>query len=437
MEKYEKCLFEECRDLKPFQYHGFSRHLKIKHNMSKEQYVKFFKTNELAICRYCLQEYFRSIDHQNKNIANTCGKKECKNKLIIERNTKLSRDKEKRKKANETRKKTIEENKKLIEENRIQISSLINLIKPRVDIQYKLDNQFRCLEKECLQKDVRFSTTKGIGGHIVQHHHLTMEEYCEKHNTNEWVCCEICGNFYRRTMCEQKDKTNLTCKNISCINEMRKRTTLQHFADKYPGQNIVNIFQTPIVKKKIAEKNKENYSNPIIRKEINEKRIKTNLKNTGYKYTFLIPENRKKCNSIEACQKRYETMKNNNSFLKSKPEDLFFEFLSKYFRDIKRQYTVAWWPIDFYIRDIDTFIQFDGEYLHGITATEDQLRESSFEKDKQRLHKKISDRRQNTYFKNRNISLLRITDKDFFTCESDEEVFSKLICVSGIDRTKN
>lgn len=46
----------------------------------------------------------------------------------------------------------------------------------------------------------------------------------------------------------------------------------------------------------------------------------------------------------------------------------------------------------------------------------------------------LKDGQQNTYFKNRNLSLLRISDKEFLSCESDEEVFSKLACISGTNR---
>jgi very-short-patch-repair endonuclease len=130
-------------------------------------------------------------------------------------------------------------------------------------------------------------------------------------------------------------------------------------------------------------------------------------------------------------------MVENDSFFKSMPEDLLYEFLCRHFEDVRRQYAIGFWPIDFYVRDIDTFFQLDGVYFHAIGVSEDELRASVIPKDKQRLRKKISDRRQNTYFKNRNLSLLRITDKEILSCFSDEEVISKLTLISGTNRIKD
>lgn len=68
--------------------------------------------------------------------------------------------------------------------------------------------------------------------------------------------------------------------------------------------------------------------------------------------------------------KRYNTMKENGTFAKSKPEDLFYEFLQSYFSqdDIYRWYGKdSRYPFqcDFYISSIDLFIECNFFFTHG------------------------------------------------------------------------
>lgn len=441
-----QCLFEECNQRK-FLESNFGSHLRKKHKISREQYTEEFETSEWVSCRYCNKKYFRSLKQQRTNCNKTCGDTECISKMFEEnaKTVNSNRTKESRIKAANSLRKSNAENKILKEQNCKEASVKINLLKPRLNIHkiktvkhvcsMKINLLYNrlipCLDEECKKLNLRF-TKIGLGSHVSQHHKMSMEEYSRKYKTNEWVKCPYCETFYYRSAADQKSGSKSTCKNKACKKEHFLNETKNTLKKMFPDDDFINNFQAS--KEKVLSSNKKNYDDPIKRKEIEEKKAETNLRKTGYRSVLQNPENREKCNSLEACQKRYETMKKNNSFQKSKPEDAFFEFLSKYFKEIERQYVMAWWPIDFYIRDIDTFIQLDGEYLHGLTVTEEQLRESNVEKDKQRLLKKISDRRQNTYFKNRNLSLLRISDKEFLSCESDEEVFSKLACISGTNR---
>ena len=69
----------------------------------------------------------------------------------------------------------------------------------------------------------------------------------------------------------------------------------------------------------------------------------------------------------ESMQKSYETKKKNNSFHISKPEQLIYEKLCLKFKSVKRQYKCERYPFccDFYIEDIDLFIEFQGTWTHG------------------------------------------------------------------------
>lgn len=128
-----------------------------------------------------------------------------------------------------------------------------------------------------------------------------------------------------------------------------------------------------------------------------------------------------------------ENFSKNGIIHESKVSTKFYEILKKYFVDIKRSYLIDRFFVDFYIRDIDTFIEFDGEYWHGKLNFE-HLKDTYPRDYKCIKNRVLKDGQQNTYFKNRNLSLLRISDKEFLSCESDEEVFSKLACISGTNR---
>ena len=107
-------------------------------------------------------------------------------------------------------------------------------------------------------------------------------------------------------------------------------------------------------------------------------------------------------------------MKRNGTYGKSKPEDHLYEILCEMFSadDIERQVTVHKWPIDFYVKSIDTYIQFDGAYWHGLDRPIEVIAEHKTPRDVQ-IHKKwLTDQRQNEWFKEHNMKLIRITDPE-------------------------
>lgn len=97
---------------------------------------------------------------------------------------------------------------------------------------------------------------------------------------------------------------------------------------------------------------------------------------------------------------------------RSNIENVFYRFLKNMFVSVSRQYRVnKKWPVDFYIRDIDTFIEFDGIFWHGkITPRVIIDNNIKYEGVKRRVQ---SDLNENQWFRNNSLNLLRITDKDF------------------------
>ena len=92
--------------------------------------------------------------------------------------------------------------------------------------------------------------------------------------------------------------------------------------------------------------------------ELKEKMIQTSLIHWGTK-------NPMQSNVIK--NKHYNTLKKNNSFNKSKPEDQSYELLKEKYSDIIRQYKSKLYPFacDFYIPSLDLYIECNYHWTHG------------------------------------------------------------------------
>lgn len=110
-------------------------------------------------------------------------------------------------------------------------------------------------------------------------------------------------------------------------------------------------------------------------------------------------------------------MKLRGSYGKSKIEDEYFASLCELYGsdNVERQVTPpgTHWPIDFYIKSIDTWIQFDGVYWHGLDRPLEIITKYRTKRDAQ-IHKKwLTDREQDKWFEEHGLKLIRITDKQF------------------------
>jgi len=110
----------------------------------------------------------------------------------------------------------------------------------------------------------------------------------------------------------------------------------------------------------------------------------------------------------EATRKRFETLKKNGSLYESKPEKEFYKCLVSEFGvdDVIHHIMIKKFRIDFYVKTINTYIQFDGEYWHGLNVPYNQLIGTP-------KLKYDRDRKCDEYCNKHNIKLIRITDKQF------------------------
>lgn len=152
------------------------------------------------------------------------------------------------------------------------------------------------------------------------------------------------------------------------------------------------------------------------------KRKATNLERFGVESTLSLTEVRAKGQTPEAKRKRHQTMLDNHSFGKSKPEDRFYEHLVTMFDVVERQKRVLSWWIDFYVPSIDTYIQFDGEYWHGLDRSLEEIKKRRFKRDSMIEHAYNRDRLQDAWFAERNLRLIRVTDKQFARGDLPDEL---------------
>lgn len=136
---------------------------------------------------------------------------------------------------------------------------------------------------------------------------------------------------------------------------------------------------------------------------------------------------------------------NNNTCLSSKIEDEFFACLQGHVGSLgytaQHQINIRdRWLVDFYIPEIDTYIEFDGVFWHGINKTIEELQEQ-VDKSKSKtgiwkavLNKKHKDSKENKWFKVCGKKLVRITDEEYLKAKKQgnvKEMLDKLLGTGG------
>ncbi len=210
---------------------------------------------------------------------------------------------------------------------------------------------------------------------------------------------------HRRTCFERYGVENVM--QVASVQAKTKQTNL----DRYGVENVLALGE---IRQKAEKTLLERYgsAHPQQISEVRERTKQTNLERYGVENTLQLLVTRERSNSLEAHAKRHQTMKQNGTYGKSKPEDDFYEALCIQFGvvDVDRQVTIHKWPIDFYVKSIDTYVQLDGVYWHGLDRPIEVIAEHRTPRDEQ-IHKKwITDREQDQWFVNHDLKLVRVTD---------------------------
>ena len=199
-------------------------------------------------------------------------------------------------------------------------------------------------------------------------------------------------DFVKKKMRE----TNLRKYGFNCsskseiVKEKSKQTCLKRYGVEYPGQieeakekskktclekygSEYYIGSKDCLEKTI-EFSKQNYNVDWFTKseKIKNKAKETMLRRYGVEYSMQIPKNKEYMSylmsSYEMQERRYNIMKRNHTFNNSSTEEELFLYIKSRFPTVVRQYKDKnRYPYfcDFYIPELDYFIELQGYYTHG------------------------------------------------------------------------
>ena len=134
--------------------------------------------------------------------------------------------------------------------------------------------------------------------------------------------------------------------------------------------------------------------------------------NYGVDHPMKSDEVKAKYDFCEIWRKAHETKKLNGTYASSKAENRFHERLMKLFEHVERQVPIqhesGTWLIDFKIGN--TYVQFDGEYWHGLDRFVGVIASSSGLRNCAIMRAYERDRVQDAWFVFNGMRLVRITD---------------------------
>jgi len=264
--------------------------------------------------------------------------------------------------------------------NRFNDSDSINESLQR--IYYKIEEKNKCpiCGKPVLwlgkKKRLMLNTCSQKCGFKLRQQH-NQEYWIKKEGVNNVFATKECVNKIKNTKLERygdenynnNEQTVKTClEKYGVRNGGGSKETLEkikkHMLNKY-GETTP--FKVPEIKEKIKNTCLEKYGETCASKS-NE--IKEKIKNTcleKYNHSSYLQSDEYKKHKVEYIIKRRNTLKQHHKLVQSKSEAYIYNLLKHYFNDIICQYYSLNYPFycDFYIPEIDTYIEYQGYYTHG------------------------------------------------------------------------
>lgn len=108
-------------------------------------------------------------------------------------------------------------------------------------------------------------------------------------------------------------------------------------------------------------------------------------------------------------------------------EKELFDVLKLLYGDVRTQVIVSnRWSIDFYIVNLDTYVQLDGVYWHGLDRPLEKIAEFRSSKDRSIYKKFFRDKEQTEWFNKSGMRLVRFTDKEIRTWQKKKNLSQQL-----------
>ena len=237
---------------------------------------------------------------------------------------------------------------------------------------------------------------------------------------------------------------NKTREDLDKIEHKRINTNLKNRGVKY-------VFQDPTIKEKSKQtrykKNNGNYYsinniNKIKqawsektqneRDKIHKKFIKTVREKFGVDYPSQSDIVKEKIDYKDIRRKQHKTMKDDGCYnSQSKEEKEFYKILCNFFNkddiEINALINNNLWPIDFYIKSINIYVQYDGIYWHGLDRSIEEIKKYKTARDKIIYRKYCTDKKQEKWFKDNNLTLIRVRSDEFYDALKNDIVKELLI----------
>ncbi len=166
--------------------------------------------------------------------------------------------------------------------------------------------------------------------------------------------------------CKEKYGTEWACQS-DLVKSKSMKTCLNRYGVKYGGQS-----KQKIQKVKDTCLKKYGYECSLSNNKVQEKRKQTCKERLGVCWPSQNQEVKEKLSNIHKsmeCQlKTNETKRKNKTFNSSHQEQELFDYIKERFQDVKLQYNMdERYPFncDFYIPELDLFIEFNGTWTHG------------------------------------------------------------------------
>lgn len=226
------------------------------------------------------------------------------------------------------------------------------------------------------------------------------------------LTCNNCLKHFERKYKKTNVKQQHYC-NVSCSIKARHQNLKQNninLIDKAHKAYLEMCILDPTLRKKVTKKalktvnEKYKVSNISLLDDVKNKKISSYRKNFGVDHPMYLDIVKTKV---------YNTMKKNGTCKKiSKPEMLFKLYIEENYgqHNIECQKRINNWNIDFYINVLNTHVQIDGIYWHGIGKTDEEIKNNINKRNKSILNTKNIDKKQNFWFEKNNLRLIRITD---------------------------
>lgn len=276
----------------------------------------------------------------------------------------------------------------------------------------------------CDTCSTKFEITHSLKWRMSQDHHFCSRKCSASSHANgpsakkrKQTCNERYGVDTPFLSIECREKARITCqKNYGVDSPAQSpavlakaaQTNLERYGTRVPSQS-------ERVKQRARETSLAKYGVdwPVQSLDVRERIKSTLLARYGVTCMFLTENSRRKATSEDAFRKRHQTFLKNGTYSRnsSKEEDKAYSILCTLFGDenVERHVMVNdRWPIDFYIANIDTYVQYDGSYVHGLDRPRDVIESSGLKRDKAIIAQLERDSRQNEWFRNAGMKLVRL-----------------------------